>query len=99
LQNRRTARERAVSESTLEPASLSNPECDATRNQQWQNLWRAVRNLPVIDRQIVMLRLEGLSMAEIAEVTGFSEAAVAMRFSRLRRRLTEEISETQKEKS
>ena len=64
--------------------SLSDPERDAIRNQQWQNLWRAVRNLPVIDRQIVMLRLEGLSMAEIAEVTGFSEAAVAMRFSRLR---------------
>ena len=99
LQNRRTTRERAVSESTHEPASHSDPERDAIRNQQWQNLWRAVRELPVIDRQIVMLRLEGLPMAEIAEVTGFSEAAVAMRLSRLRRRLTEEIRDAQKEKS
>jgi DNA-directed RNA polymerase specialized sigma24 family protein len=53
----------------------------------------------VIDRQVVLLRLEGLSMAEVADVTGFTEAAVAMRFSRVRRRLTEEIAATRTEKS
>lgn len=44
-----------------------------------------------------MLRLEGLSIAEVVEVTGFTEAAVAMQFSRLRRRLAEVLSEARKE--
>jgi RNA polymerase sigma-70 factor (ECF subfamily) len=97
--NRRATREQVALDVANEPVSLSDPERDAIRNQQWQKLWRAVRELPVIDRQIVMLRLEGLSMAEVAEVTGFTEAAVAMRFSRVRRRLTEEISEAGKERA
>ena len=98
-QHRRAAREHVALDIANEPVSLNDPERDAIRNQQWQKLWRAVRELPVIDRQVVMLRLEGLSMAEVAEVTGFSEAAVAMRFSRVRRRLTEEISEAGKERA
>ena len=97
-QNRRTAWERAALEDEAEPASSDNPERDAIRNQQWQTLWRAVQELPVIDRQVVMLRLEGLSVAETAEVTGFTEGMVAMRFSRARRRLAEQLGAAGKER-
>src|SRR5687768_15745544 len=84
-QHRRSSREHAGFDNEAGPASSDNPELDAIRNQQWEALWRAVRELPVIDRQVVLLRLEGLSMAEIAQVSGFSEGAVTMRFSRVRR--------------
>ena len=97
LQHRRTNREHAVFENEIEPASPDNPELDAIRNQRWKALWRAVHNLAVIDRQVVLLRLEGLSMAEIAHVTGFTEGAVAMRLSRVRRQLSEKLSGVQKE--
>jgi RNA polymerase sigma factor (sigma-70 family) len=97
LEHRRSDREYAVYENETEPASPDNPELDAIRNQQWKALWRAVRELPVIDRQVVLLRLEGLSMAEVAQVTGFTEGAVAMRFSRVRRQLSEKLSGARKE--
>lgn len=95
--HRRSSLEQAGFENEAEPASPDNPELDAIRNQQWKALWRAVRELPVIDRQVVLLRLEGLSMAEVAQVTGFTEAAVAMRFSRVRRHLSEKLAGVRKE--
>jgi RNA polymerase sigma-70 factor (ECF subfamily) len=96
-EKRRSAREHATLDQATEPVSLNNPERDAIRHQQWQTLWRAVRDLAVTDRQIVMLRLEGLSVAEIADVTGFTEGAVVMRFSRERRRLAAVLGEARKE--
>lgn len=49
-----------------------------------ERLRMAVRLLPHAARQVTMLRLEGLSDAEIAEVTGTSVGAVAVRLSRAR---------------
>jgi RNA polymerase sigma-70 factor (ECF subfamily) len=96
-QHRRSGREHAVFENEADPASSDNPELDAIRNQQWEALWRAVRELPVIDRQVVLLRLEGLSMTEIAQVSGFTEGAVTMRLLRVRRQLSEKLNGTRKE--
>ena len=44
----------------------------------------AIRRLPVVDRQLVMLHLEGLSHAEISEVFGISPSAAMTRLSRIR---------------
>ncbi len=87
-----TVREQGSIEAVIEPVSTDNPERDAIRNQRRQRLWQAVQNLPMVDRQIAVLHLEGLSTAEIMDVTGFSEAMIAMRLSRLRRRLATELS-------
>lgn len=86
------AREQGEDASGTEPASTDNPEGDAIRNQRRQRLWNAIERLPLIDRQIAVLHLEGLPTAEIVDVTGFSEGMVAMRLSRLRRKLTEELN-------
>jgi RNA polymerase sigma-70 factor (ECF subfamily) len=75
-----------------EPVSTDNPEGEAIRNQRRQRLWNAIEKLPLVDRQIAVLHLEGLPTAEIVDVTGFSEGMVAMRLSRLRRKLTEELN-------
>jgi RNA polymerase sigma-70 factor (ECF subfamily) len=95
-QKRRSGREHPIFESGDEVATADNPELAAIRNQQWKALWNALRDLPVIDRQVVLLRLEGLSITEVAQVTGFTEGAVAMRFSRVRRQLSEKLGVTRK---
>ncbi len=51
----------------------------------------SIRDLPMIDRQIILLHLEGLSYAEIEEVTGLSVSAIATRLTRIREKLKESI--------
>ncbi len=50
-------------------------------------LLEAVQQLDAIDRQVVLLYLEGLSAGEIEQVTGLSANSINVRLSRLRRRL------------
>ena len=61
---RRRARESNASAIT-EPASENDsPEAEAIDRQKQQRLWGAIRGLPVSDRQVVVLYLEGMSAAE-----------------------------------
>jgi RNA polymerase sigma-70 factor (ECF subfamily) len=55
--------------------------------QKQQRLWSAIRELPVSDRQVIVLYLEGMSAAEIEAVTGFSSGSIATRLTRIRQRL------------
>ena len=59
---------------------------DAGRRER---LARAVRTLPEAQRQAVLLRLEGFSLAEIAALQATSEANVSVRLTRGRDRLHE----------
>ena len=90
---RRAAREQAPGEHDAEPASGADPERDAIDKQRRQRLWNAVQDLPAVDRQIVVLHLEGLSTTEIEAVTGFTAGKVAMRLSRVRRHLAEQLNQ------
>jgi RNA polymerase sigma-70 factor (ECF subfamily) len=56
-------------------------------DQRRARLSAAVQELPLSDRQIVVLHFEGLSAAEIADVTGLSAGNVATRLTRIRRKL------------
>lgn len=87
---RRKAREHA-GEPPAEPPGPDNPESDAIRNQSSQRLRTAVLELPVKDRQIVLLHLEGLSAGEIEVVTGLSAGNVATRLTRARKRLAAQL--------
>ena len=76
-----------------EPVASANPERSAIDDQQRQLLWGAVHELPLADRQLVVLHLEGLSTADIQGVTGLSSANVATRLTRIRKKLTAAIRE------
>jgi len=52
----------------------------------------AIRQLPILDRQVVVLHLEGLSYEEIEHVSGLSQSAIATRLTRIRARLTESVA-------
>jgi len=83
---RRQAREQG-GDPPVDPASPANPEGDAIATQRRERLWAAVQALPLDDRQMVVLYLEGLSAPEIEAVTGVSAGAVATRLTRARQKL------------
>ena len=52
-------------------------------------LFEIVSRLPPVDRQLVTLWLEGLTMAEMEEVTGIRAGTAAVRLTRIRQQLLE----------
>lgn len=67
------------------------PESVARERERGARLRAAVRGLPLALRQAMVLSLEGLPHREIGEVLGVSENAVAVRLSRARAALREEL--------
>ena len=63
------------------------------RTDRQARLLSAIQSLPVAQRQMIVLMLEGLSHAEMAEVTGITENNVAVRLNRARKTLKEALSE------
>ena len=64
-----------------------HPEEQAARTNQRERLMTAIQSLPMRHRQMIVLMLEGLSHAEIAEVVGITENNVAVRLNRARKAL------------
>jgi RNA polymerase sigma-70 factor (ECF subfamily) len=71
------------------PASGATPETATEQNLMRERLLAAVRALPLPQRQVVTLHLEGLANTEIASVLGLSDGNVAVRLNRARKRLAE----------
>jgi RNA polymerase sigma-70 factor (ECF subfamily) len=65
------------------------PEAATEKAMQQEALLAAVRHLPLTQRQIVGMALEGLSYNEIAEVMDISVSNVGVRLNRARSRLQE----------
>ncbi len=74
--------------------AASTPEDDAIRREQLRHLKAAILELPAIDRQVVLLRMQGRSYREIADILGLpSENAAKLRMSRAMARLREALAE------
>lgn len=78
--NHRLAALEEVERTAAAPTSL--PDLDRARALEL--LYRLIRALKPLDRQIVMLYLEEFDAASIAEITGFSAANVAMKIHRIK---------------
>ena len=70
-----------------------HPEQQAAQNNQRTRLMMAIQSLPVIHRQMVVLMLEDLSNAEMAEVMGITENNLAVRLTRARKMLKDALGE------
>lgn len=68
-------------------------EAVALSSLRVEALARGVRELKSLDRQLVLLFLEGFSSSETAEVTGLSETNVSTKLSRLRAALRDHLDE------
>jgi len=74
----------------LEPVDPNpHPEERVAISGQRHRLRAAIQRLPLAYRQVVMLMLEDLSQAEIADVLGITAGNVAVRLNRARKALKE----------
>jgi len=76
------------------PDGSAGPERHAGLRSQAERLLDAVRRLPLGQRELVTLALEGLSHQDIADVLGISVNNVAVRLSRARATLKSMLGES-----
>lgn len=88
---RRSRTEEGMPELFDPPSPARNAEQEVLKAERLRMLQRAIRDLEVTDRQIILLHLEGLSYNEIESVTGHSASAIATRLTRIREKLKERI--------
>ena len=85
LRRKRLRPERLASlEELSEAPGADNPEADAGQRQVLDRLTALIQALKPPDRQVMMLYPEDLPAAEIAEITGLSPGAVAVKIHRLK---------------
>jgi RNA polymerase sigma-70 factor (ECF subfamily) len=70
----------------------ASPEEAVSARQRRDALFAALRSLPIAQRQLLSMALEGLVAREIAEVLGITENNVAVRLSRARASLREALA-------
>jgi len=70
-----------------------HPEEQVAQAGQRVRLMSAIQPLPVAQRQMIVLMLEGLSHAQMAEVLGITENNVAVRLNRARKMLKDALGE------
>ncbi len=70
----------------------SNPEDALKKEQQAEDLQNAINTLSVIDKAMISLMLEGLSMKEIANVIGITEPNVKVKIHRIKTQLKEKLN-------
>lgn len=51
-------------------------------------LYAQIRQLPPVDRSLILLHLDGVSYAEMAELHGLTETNVGARLTRLKQKLS-----------
>lgn len=90
---RHTVRRRAIHTTGLgeEVDPGPSPEEAAVRQQRHEQLMWGIRQLPLGQRQALTLALEGLTHAEIGEILGLRENAVAVRLHRARAGLAQRL--------
>lgn len=73
----------------FEQASGDSVEDSYVRSVEQAELFMAIRELKIDDRQIMVLALEGESYADISNIVGISENNVAVRVNRAKKKLRE----------
>jgi len=71
-----------------EPPGSSARERDAL-----ERIYDAIRQLPEVDRSLILLSLDGLSYREAAEIHGLTESNVGVRLNRIKARLAKSLQE------
>jgi len=70
-------------------AAAGSPAEHAGDTETLEKLYAAIHALPMFDRALVLLALDGLAYREIAEITGLTENHVGVSLTRARKRLAE----------
>lgn len=65
----------------------------ARERETLELIYAHIRALPVLERSLMLLHLDGVSYAEMAEIHGLSESNVGVKISRLKQKLSDEMKE------
>ena len=76
--------------------AIGNPEQQLSQRQRSDLLMSAIRALPVTQKQLVALSMEGFSYTEISEISGFSVSNVGARLTRAREALKKHMDKSMK---
>lgn len=75
----------------VEPPSASRAtaaaEAGAREREALEHVYAAIRQLPPVDRSLILLHLDGVGYAEIAAIHSLTESNVGARLTRLKQRL------------
>jgi len=94
IKRRRLSSEQLTTlEDVAQIVGTDDPEAETGERQLIGRLLATIHSLKPVDRQVMLLYLEDLTAAEIAEVTGLSAGAVAVRIHRLKAILAEPYNE------
>lgn len=66
----------------------AEPEADLL-----ERLYAAIRQLPPVERSLILLSLDGMSYAQIAQLHGLTETNVGARLTRIRQRVSSLVEE------
>lgn len=66
---------------------------DDAQRELLEGVYARIRELPELDRSLVLLSLDGLSYREMAAIHGLSESNVGARLSRSKARLVQQLKE------
>ena len=61
---------------------------EAREREALEHIYAAIRALPPVDRSLILLHLDGVSYAAIADIHGLTESNVGARLTRLKQKLT-----------
>lgn len=69
----------------------------AREREMLELVYAHIRALPPVDRSLMLLHLDGVAYAEMAEIHGLSESNVGAKLSRLKQKLTQTMQEVSHE--
>ena len=83
-QRTRTRYNRKLEDASQHPHLVLGTNDSNTHDPKLEWLYGVIRELPPLDRTLIMLLLDGLAHREIAEITGLSENNVGVRLHRIK---------------
>jgi RNA polymerase sigma-70 factor (ECF subfamily) len=88
-EKRRQAKHERFLERIAAPENSAPSTASTQDRERVQQLYTAIRQLPMLDASLAMMHLDGLSYREISDVLGISESHVGVKLNRMRKQLAQ----------
>ena len=88
-EKRRHAKHEKFFELNIAPEISAEPSTQTRDVAMVEQLYVAIRQLPVLDASLALMHLDGVSYREMSEVLGITESNVGVRLNRIRKQLAE----------
>ena len=83
---------RRMQRAQADAMAAPHPSRDPPTDERLQQLYAAIRELPEVDRSLILLSLDGLSYQEMADILGLSSSNIGVRLNRIKQRLSQRLN-------